>query len=243
MTPAPLSHGETEYATYLLVDDLLSLQRPLTPGAHDEMLFIVIHQVFELWFKLLLHELTATRDRLRAADPAAAQAALVRCCRIDEVLIGQLAVLETMSPDGFLSFRDPLAPASGFQSRQFRAIEAICGGGDDDAIWPAFCACATALDLPMPQGGGPAARRHRLAALAGLYTAREEPRRAALHGVAELLLDHDEAVARWRFRHTLMAAREIGERPGTGGSAGVGYLRSTLDKRFFPELWAVRSQL
>jgi tryptophan 2,3-dioxygenase len=243
MTPAPLSHGETEYATYLLVDELLSLQRPLTPGAHDEMLFIVIHQVFELWFKLLLHELAAARDRLRAADPAAAQAALGRCCRIDEVLIGQLAVLETMSPDGFLRFRDPLAPASGFQSRQFRAIEAICAGAGDDALWAAFCACATALELPMPHGGGPAARRRRLAALADLYSAHEDPRRAALHRVAELLLDHDEAVARWRFRHTLMAAREIGQRPGTGGSAGVRYLRSTLDKRFFPELWAVRSQL
>lgn len=243
MTSAPHSHGETEYATYLLIDELLALQRPLTPGAHDETLFIIIHQVFELWFKLLLHELAAARDRLRAGDPMSAMGPLLRSCRVDEVLIGQLGVLETMSPEGFLAFRDPLAPASGFQSRQFRALEALCGGSDDDALWPAFCICATTLDLPMPPGGDEPAHRRRLESLAMLYREHGEPRRAALHRVAELLLDYDETFARWRFRHTLMAAREIGERAGTGGSAGVGYLRSTLGSRFFPELWEVRTQL
>lgn len=237
------SHGETEYATYLLVDDLLALQRPLTPGAHDEMLFIVIHQVFELWFKLLLHELSVARDRLRRGDATAAVAPLQRCCRIDELLVAQLGVLETMSPEGFLEFRDPLAPASGFQSKQFRAIEAICGGDGGEALWPAFCACATACGLPMPPGGSARSRQRRVATLRALYRDHAQPARAALHELAELLLDHDEAVARWRFRHTLMAAREIGTRTGTGGSRGVAYLRGTLDSRFFPELWDVRSRL
>src|SRR5690349_19115065 len=109
---------DTEYGSYLRIDDLLDLQHPLTPGAHDEMLFVVIHQVYELWFKLMLHELERAVSALLAHQPQPALASLRRTLSIDEVLIAQLHVLETMSPEGFLQFRDPLKPASGLQSWQ-----------------------------------------------------------------------------------------------------------------------------
>lgn len=235
--PAP--HEGTEYSTYLLVDDLLRLQRPLTAGAHDEMLFIVIHQVYELWFRLILHELGRAVEVLHAGDLSEAIATLIRVHRVDELLVAQLAVLETMTPEGFLEFRDPLAPASGFQSRQFRAIEQTCAG----PLLDAFHAAGRGAGLDLPDGADPAAGGRRLAALVALHRDHREPARGLLHRVAELLLDHDEAIARWRHRHVLMAAREIGERQGTGGSLGVAYLRSTVEQRFFPELWEVRSRL
>src|SRR5438093_4287735 len=154
---------ETEYGAYLRIDELLHLQHPLTPGAHDEMLFVVIHQVYELWFKLVLHEVDSATESLLAGRPQGAIAPLRRVLSIDEVLIAQLRVLETMSPEGFLRFRDPLKPASGLQSGQFRAIEFACGARDvariDDpvlsaedqtelrrrlaapSLYAAFCAC------------------------------------------------------------------------------------------------------
>ena len=220
--------GGTEYAAYLLIDDLLELQQPLTPGAHDELLFIIVHQAYELWFKLMLHELARIDAELRADRPQAALPGLKRAVAIDRLLLAKLDVLETMGPEGFLEFRDPLAPASGFQSRQFREIEAASA-----ALWPAFCAGAGLPDDP----------EARIAALAGLYLEHDEPVRALRHQVCELLVDHDETFQRWRFHHTLMAAREIGSRPGTGGSPGVEYLRGTVDKRFYPQLWEVRVAL
>ncbi len=226
--PEPQPAGGTEYAAYLLIDDLLQLQRPLTPGAHDELLFIVVHQAYELWFKLMLHELGRVDAELRADRPGGALANLKRVVAIDRLLLSQLDVLETMGPEGFLEFRDPLAPASGFQSRQFRDIERASA-----ALWDAFVAGA---DLP-------ADRDERIDALAALYKDHAEPLRALRHQVCELLVDHDETIQRWRFHHTLMAAREIGSRPGTGGSRGVEYLRGTVDKRFYDELWAVRVAL
>jgi len=236
--------GGTDYASYLLIDDLLSLQRPLTEGAHDELLFIVVHQAYELWFKLILHELVAGRDDLAAGRPHVAAPRLRRVVAVERLLLEQLNVLETMGPEGFLEFRDPLAPASGFQSRQFRAIEWLSGerdtwpgGGEPPAgpsLYEAFCA---GLELP-------ADREERLAALADLYRDHAgDPLRAAWHEVAELLLDHDESTGRWRHHHALMAAREIGTRPGTGGSPGVEYLKSRVDRRFFDDLWDVRLAL
>ena len=148
---------------------------------------------------------------------------------IERLLLDHLDVLETMGPEGFLEFRDPLEPASGFQSAQFRRIEASGAG-----LYDAFRAAAS-----LPED-----REERLAALADLYRDHEDdPLRAALYEVAELLVDHDEGVALWRHHHMLMAAREIGSRPGTGGSPGVPYLKGTLDERFFPELWDVRVAL
>ena len=245
---APLAEtvtaGGTDYATYLLIDDLLRLQQPITPEAHDELLFIVVHQAYELWFKLILHELEAARDELAEGRPHVAAPRLRRIVAVERLLLDQLAVLETMGPDGFLEFRDPLAPASGFQSRQFRAIEWLSGergtwpgGGDPPAGASLYEAFSRGLDLPD-------APEPRLAALADLYRDHGgDPLRAAWHDVAELLVDHDEGVARWRHHHALMAAREIGTRPGTGGSPGVEYLRGTVDRRFFPELWDVRLAL
>ena len=106
--------GGTDYATYLLIDDLLRLQQPITPEAHDELLFIVVHQAYELWFKLILHELGLADAELRAGRPQAALTPLKRVVAIDRLLLGHLDVLETMGPEGFLEFRDPLEPASGF---------------------------------------------------------------------------------------------------------------------------------
>jgi tryptophan 2,3-dioxygenase len=244
--------GGTDYASYLLIDDLLSLQRPLTEGAHDELLFIVVHQSYELWFKLILHELAHARDELEAGRPQGALRSLKRVIAVERLLLEHLDVLETMGPEGFLEFRDPLAPASGFQSRQFRSIEWISGahdtwpgGGDPPAgrsLYEAFCAAGRALGLDLPDGDDAAERR--VQALAELYRTHErDAERALLHAIAELLVDHDETIGRWRFHHTLMAAREIGTRPGTGGSRGVDYLRTTVDRRFFPDLWAVRVAL
>jgi len=244
--PAPeeVTAGGTDYATYLLIDDLLRLQRPLTPEAHDELLFIIVHQAYELWFKLMLHELVAAPDELADGRPHVAAPRLRRVVAVERLLLEQLSVLETMGPEGFLEFRDPLAPASGFQSRQFRAIEWLSGerdtwpgGGEPPAgpsLYEAFCA---GLELA-------ADREQRLAALADLYRDHAgDPLRAAWHQVAELLLDHDEGTARWRHHHALMAAREIGTRPGTGGSPGVEYLKSRVDRRFFDDLWDVRLAL
>ena len=228
-SPEPQPAGGTEYAAYLLIDDLLELQRPITPGAHDELLFIIVHQAYELWFKLMLHELAKVDAELRADRPAGALPGLKRVVAIDRLLLSQLDVLETMGPEGFLEFRDPLAPASGFQSRQFREIEAASA-----ALWDAFRSGA----------GLPDDRDARIAALADLYRDHvEDPVRTLRHQVCEQLVDHDETVQRWRFHHTLMAAREIGSRPGTGGSLGVEYLRGTVDKRFYDELWEVRVAL
>ena len=225
----PERSGGTDYAEYLLIDDLLSLQRPITEGAHDELLFIIVHQSYELWFKLMLHELAKAQADLEACRPQAALAPLKRITAIDRLLLEHLDVLETMSPEGFMEFRDPLAPASGFQSTQFRAIEA-----ESPRLYDAFAACAELGDD----------HDARVAALADLYRDHlDDPRRAVLYEVAERLLDHDELVARWRHHHTLMAAREIGSRHGTGGSRGVEYLRGTQDKRFYPELWEVRAEL
>jgi len=210
----------TEYAGYLRIDDLLRLQQPLTPGAHDELLFIIVHQSYELWFKLILHELRRAHAELEARRPQSAIRPLKRIVAVERLLLDHLDVLETMGPEGFLEFRDPLAPASGFQSQQFREIEALSP--------KLYDVLAAQLD----------------GELADLYRDHlDDPVRALLHEVAELLVDHDERIALWRHHHTLMAAREIGSRHGTGGSRGVEYLRATLDKRFYPELWAVRTAL
>jgi tryptophan 2,3-dioxygenase len=255
----PTAEGLLTYGEYLAVPELISLQRLRSdPAVHDELLFIVVHQAYELWFKLLIFELETVRDRMIDGDAERAAHYLTRVRAIERVLIDHIEVLETMSPQDFLEFRSLLTPASGFQSAQFREIEFLSGLKqrgylndlaaspdelrrlarrlDEPTVWDGFVALLERNGLDMPEEDEEA-RRESLLRMA------REPDRAALFRVAEGLVDHDEAFARWRSHHVLMVEREIGAKKGTGGSAGVEYLRSTLDKRFFPELWGLRSHL
>jgi tryptophan 2,3-dioxygenase len=249
--------GLLTYGGYLKVPELLSLQQLRSdPPVHDELLFIVVHQAYELWFKQVLFELGAARDAMFADEPERARHLLTRVHAIERVLIEHIEVLQTMTPLDFLEFRAVLTPASGFQSAQFRQLEFLSGLKDErfvqdmvvasdererlvnyldqPTLWDGFCSLLEAHGLPMPADDEDA----RMVSLVSM--AREHP---GLFAVSEGLLDHDEAVARWRALHVLMVEREIGAKRGTGGSSGVGYLRSTLDKRFFPELWGLRSNL
>lgn len=245
----------TDYSSYLRIDDLLTLQVPLTPGAPDELLFIVVHQSYELWFKVMIDELRRAAGHLHERAPWRAVAPLRRLVEVGRLLLEHLRVLETMSPEEFLRFRDPLDPASGFQSFQFRAIEFLSGGGDERALgFPFFddhqrawlSGVAREPDVwsgfraSLEEFAGPGDDLERVRAL---YHDHAGPERSALHAVAELLVDHDENLAVWRYRHMLMAGREIGRRPGTGGSAGMAYLETTITRRLYPVLWDVRSVL
>jgi tryptophan 2,3-dioxygenase len=248
----------TDYSTYLKINDLLTLQVPLTADAPDELLFIVVHQAYELWFKVMIDELRRASKKLHARMPWSAVWHLRRLVQVEGLLLGHLQLLDTMSPEGFLEFRDPLNPASGFQSFQFRAIEFLSGGGnkamlhfelfDEEVrawltdisqelnIWDGFVHSLTHLV-------GVGAEEDVLSLLRALYLQHETPELSALHSVAELLVDHDENLAKWRQQHMLMAGRQIGRRPGTGGSEGMAYLDTTLQQRLYPQLWEVRSVL
>jgi tryptophan 2,3-dioxygenase len=212
------------YGRYLALDDLLAAQRPQS-DEHDELLFIVVHQVYELWFKQLLHELTHLQGRLEAGDTAHALHTLKRILTILKVVVAQIDVLETMTPRQFTSFRARLDASSGFQSAQFRQLEAIVG----PALFGSFLAhlAGCGYDTGDVQ-----------AALLAAY--RDDGESAQ---VAERLVDLDEGLQEWRYRHVKMVERTIGDKPGTGGSTGVAYLRSTLFRPAFPDLWAIRSQL
>jgi tryptophan 2,3-dioxygenase len=251
--------GRLSYGSYLHVPDLLDQQVPVAePPAHDELLFIVIHQVYELWFKLLLHELGDARDRMLAGEDYEPRLRLQRAHAVERVLIEQVDVLETMTPQDFLAFRASLAPASGFQSVQFREIEFLSGAKD-----PAY---VQRLHDASPQEQARLLRRLEeptlwdgmlaLLAKAGFDVATEDSRRDALVAVsrdrmaygplwdlAEALVEHDSMWARWRSRHVLMVERQIGTKSGTGGSTGAPYLRGRLGLRFYPELWDLRSAL
>jgi tryptophan 2,3-dioxygenase len=251
--------GKLTYGGYLRLGDLLSAQLPMaSPPAHDELLFITIHQVYELWFKLILAELTDARDRMLAGEAYLPRLRLDRCLTVQRVLVAQVDVIDTMTPQDFLEFRTNLAPASGFQSVQFREIEFLSGLKD-----PAFPDRFRGLtDAERKRLGGrlaePSLWDGFLAVLghAGFETAVSEQRFAAyatiahdrqrygpLWDLAEALLAHDQSWAMWRARHVLMAERQIGTKPGTGGSAGGGYLRPRVPLRFYPELWELRSRL
>lgn len=247
------------YGSYLKIPELLSQQHLLSdPPAHDELLFIIVHQVYELWFKELLFELEGIRELAFAGDILKARHYLQRVHRIERVLIEQVDVIESMSPQDFLEFRTHLAPASGFQSVQFREVEFISGLKDaayldrlatsdeergrlarrleEPTLWDAFVALVESRGLPM--AGDPERRRQSL-----LTMARDRDSHGELFDLSESLLTHDERFALWRQRHVLMVERQIGTKSGTGGSTGAPYLRSTLGKRFYPELWDLRSYL
>jgi tryptophan 2,3-dioxygenase len=264
--PARLTYG-----SYLNVGHLTALQTLQSePAEHDELLFIIIHQVYELWFKQMLHELDAVAERLDADQPLGAHRLLHRCVEIERVLIAQITVLETMTPNDFLTFRDRLMPASGFQSAQFRALEFTCGRKDARHIGvfdegsPERAMLEARFEAPslgerfydmlrrrgfdLPAGADPedaprvkAQREARLQELLRLYRRPEE--HYELYLLAEALVEFDSSVHLWRLRHVLMVERMIGAKPGTGGSEGVGYLKSTLSGKFFQELWDLRSLL
>jgi tryptophan 2,3-dioxygenase len=235
------------YGSYLKVPELLRLQDGMS-REHDELLFIVAHQVYELWFKVILFELEAVRDRIAAGETFVARHLLHRVHVIEQLLVEQIEVLETMSPQDFLAFRSQLAPASGFQSVQFREIEFLSGLKE-----PKYLARLDAAPEEMArlrrrlEESSVGDAFHELVKRRGspslLEIFRDRERHGDLFDLCEALLDHDEAFAHWRSRHVLMVERQIGGKIGTGGSSGAEYLRGTLGKRFYPELWEVRSEL
>ena len=256
------------YQSYLRLDTLLSLQVPRSEGPeHDEMLFIVIHQVYELWFKELLHELDHVAMLFRTDKPHRAQHTLKRILTILKVLVAQLDILETMTPLEFLSFRARLEAASGFQSNQFRQIEFLLGAKTETAlsrfpeggparqaleqryqaptIWDAFLHYLSREGYPVPashlardytQPVLPSPEIQEI--LVDLY--RRDVKSAE---ICERLVDLDEGLAEWRYRHVRMVERTIGAKLGTGGSRGAAYLQSTIGRNLFPDLWEIRSRL
>jgi len=263
MTDAP--DGIT-YADYLKLDDILSAQRPLSDH-HDEMLFIIIHQVYELWFKELLHEFDHVMRLLEADESHRSQHTLKRILTILKVMVAQLDILETMTPLEFLSFRQRLEAASGFQSDQFRQIEFMLGVKNEAAItrfvegtrardalqrrhaaptlWDAFLhyLAREGYEVPAAHLTRDVAARIEPSediqrVLITVY--RDNPKNAEL---CERLVDLDEGVQEWRYRHVKMVERTIGTKRGTGGSAGAAYLRETVGRNIFPDLWEIRTQL
>lgn len=256
------------YSSYLKIDELLKLQQPLSDGPqHDEMLFIVIHQVYELWFKELLHELDFLAVQFEQRDAPRALGTLRRVLTILKVAVAQIDVLETMTPLEFLSFRERLESGSGFQSHQFREFEFALGhkqpsalerypaGGEarrrlqarfeSPTLWDAFLrflagrgyavpAELLARDVRADIAPSPALQ----AVLVDVYR-----RDVATASVCERLLDLDEGLQEWRYRHVKMVQRTIGAKPGTGGSQGAAYLMTTLNRPLYPDLWEIRSQL
>lgn len=247
------------YGSYLRVEQLLQQQVLRSdPSAHDELLFITIHQVYELWFKQLLHELESVREAMFSGRLWWARHLLRRVDAIEHVLIEQVNVLETMTPQDFLEFRALLAPASGFQSVQFRELEFLSGAKDPKflerfrGLTPAEEArLRKRLEEPTLWDGFLAVMRsHGLATgddqetLRSLLTvARNRQRFDQVWELAEGLVDHDENMALWRARHVAMVERQIGTKSGTGGSSGAPYLRGRLGLHFYPLLWELRSWL
>lgn len=259
------------YNSYLKVQDLIGLQECLSdPQHHDELLFITVHQAYELWFKQILHEIDAAVRLMNEDRLGAAARAVGRVVKIEKLLIDQIHILETMTPISFLGFRDELNPASGFQSMQFREIE-FASGLKQESILNEFRSDEFAYGRLQARVEGPSLGDAFYAALQrrGLdapvsNTSSDEPERKKAYGkrtqavleilthfeeryeefqLAETLLEHDEYFSLWRYHHIKMVERMVGTKRGTGGSEGVGYLRTTLDKKFFPELWEARTHL
>ena len=240
------------YGAYLGLPELLALQHSRSdPQDHDEMLFIIIHQVYELWFKLLLHEFDEIIDRMTAGDLYGSLATWKRVRTVMKTLVGQLDILETMTPMRFTAFRDRLESASGFQSAQFRELEFQLGykrpelmawhpeGSPERAALEQRLAApsvADALDAFLRhQGADPARRADEL-----LRLYRDRPDLVILF---ESMTDFDEGLQEWRYRHVKMVERTIGNKRGTGGSPGAAYLRETLFNPLFPDLWSIRHAL
>jgi len=253
------------YSSYLAVDELLKLQRPLSDGPeHDEMLFIIIHQTYELWFKQLIHEFLQAQRALESGDTHYALSILGRLRTIMKVCVAQVDILETMTPLQFNAFRGYLASSSGFQSAQFRKVEALLGRRDSrmaghlppdiqreieeitsrNSIWDSFLDYLVKRGYTLPQD---VMNRDRAIAYQSnaevqdilLEVHRNDPESAM---VSERLVDIDEGIQEWRYRHVKMVERTIGHKMGSGGSSGVDYLASTLFSPVFKDLWEIRSR-
>ena len=263
---APLSYNK-----YLRVQDLIALQDCLSsPAHHDELLFITVHQAYELWFKQILHELDAAIVLMEEDRLLLATRALKRVVEIEKLLVNQIHILEEMTPISFLAFRDQLNPASGFQSMQFREIEFSSGLKDKNilrefesdefasvrlrermagpSLSDTFFRLLQRRGLKAPLStpdADPAQQKkdygERTRAVLEILTHFEE--RYEEFQLSEALLEHDEYFSLWRSHHIKMVERMVGAKRGTGGSEGIGYLKTTLDKKFFPELWEARTHL
>lgn len=265
------------YTTYLKVDELLELQQPLSEGPeHDELLFITIHQVYELWFKQILHEISALQLSLEEGKTHRSLALLGRVRTIMKTCVSQLDILETMTPLQFNSFRERLSSASGFQSAQFRELEAVLGRRDQ-AGKDAKKTSGMGMAEHLAPGSNARARVEAAMSRPSLWHSALKyfdsrtslPMEALSHDVTtawtenpelqekliwlhvndpeasmigEALVDLDEGLQEWRYRHVKMVERTIGKKVGTGGSAGAGYLASTLFNPVFPDLWSIRSK-
>lgn len=267
----PTNPNSVTYNSYLHVPELISLQKPISqPAENDEMLFIIIHQVYELWFKQILHEIRRGAEVLARGGLMEFVKGLRRVAAIQDVLVGQINVLETMTPNDFNRFRDNLNPASGFQSFQFRLVETLLGCKDQaylkffqtypDAasqlqgamesptLYDHFLHYLQRRGLPVPKAV--LSRDVKLEhvpndALRDIFVdIYQNPQdRYDLYTTLEAMMDLDQKFTLWRFRHVAMVERMIGNRRGTGGSSGVRYLTKTIEKRFFPELYDVRNYL
>ena len=252
------------YTSYLAVDELLKLQRPLSTGPeHDEMLFIIIHQTYELWFKQLIHEFQEAQRAMESGDSHYSLAILGRIRTILKVCVTQIDILETMTPLQFNAFRSYLSSSSGFQSAQFRMVEALLGRRDEkmaghlppdiqaqvkviatkNSVWDSALAYLTKRGHAIPHDVLNRNKSESYVANPAVQTVlldvhRNDPESAM---VCERLVDIDEGLQEWRYRHVKMVERTIGHKMGTGGSSGVGYLASTLFNPTFPDLWEIRS--
>ncbi len=263
-----MSTAKLTYNGYLMIDDLLELQQLKSkPNEHDEMLFIIIHQTYELWFKQILHEFDKLRRDLGEGHTWDSIKTMRRVLTVLKTMVGQLDILETLTPLEFESFRGSLDEASGFQSIQFREMEILCGHRsehilkaheneprykkrllarmEEPTLWEKFCEYLRKKGYDMPEPD----RKNRNGLL---YDPSPEAQKVIM-GVMnnnpeatlliELFVDLDEGLQEWRYRHVKMVERTIGSKEGTGGSSGVEYLRKTLHQRIFPDLWEVRSEI
>ena len=256
------------YSSYLKLDELLSLQQPVSDGPeHDETLFIIIHQIYELWFKELIHEADYLKSLFARQDTPRALHTLKRILTILKVVVAQIDVLETMTPLEFLSFRARLESGSGFQSAQFRELEFVLGAKNPAALerytpgseqrrrlerrlneptlWDAFLGVLAAKGHPIPREALERDVTKPAQSIPALHPVLIEiyRRDPVLASLCERLVDLDEGVQEWRYRHVKMVQRTIGTKRGTGGSEGAAYLKTTLDRPIFPDLWEIRAEL
>ena len=252
------------YNSYLGIDELLKLQKPISDGPeHDEMLFIIIHQTYELWFKQLIHEFKQAQAALESGDTYYSLSLLGRIRTILKVCVAQIDILETMTPLQFNAFRSYLSSSSGFQSAQFRKVEALLGRRDSkmtshlppkvaeeiaqitksNSLWDSTLIYLTKQGHQMPEevlkrDKSQAYTQNKIVQEVLLKLHRSDPQTSI---VCERLVDIDEGLQEWRYRHVKMVERTIGQKIGTGGSSGVGYLSTTLSNPVFPDLWQIRS--